>query len=104
MEVSADQLKQAVEGQHGGTATLVDTLPVKEVYDGQTVWEGVVHIFDLEGHPKATRAYAWSSPVEGSSRRRFYAVLHLGGIRSPLDAVRVAVVAERRSIAVSTPS
>jgi hypothetical protein len=26
-------------------------------------------------------------------RRRFYAVLHLGGIRSPLDAVRAAIVA-----------
>jgi hypothetical protein len=24
----------------------------------------------LEGHPKATRAYAWSSPVEGSDKRR----------------------------------
>jgi hypothetical protein len=23
------------------------------------VWEGVVHVFYLEGHPKATRAYAW---------------------------------------------
>jgi hypothetical protein len=97
MEVSVDQLKQAVEGQHGGTATLVDVLPVKEVFDGKTVWEGVVHVFDLEGHPKATRAYAWSSPVERSDRRRFYAVLHLGGIRSPLDAVRAAIVAERRS-------
>ena len=97
MEVSADQLKQAVEGQHGGKAVLVDALPVKELYQGQTVWEGVVHVFDLEGHPKATRAYAWSSPVEGSDRRRFYAVLHLGGIRSPLDAVRAAIVAERRA-------
>jgi hypothetical protein len=96
-EVSADQLKRAVEGQHGGTAALVDALPVKEVYQGKTVWDGVVHIFDLEGHPKATRAYAWSSPIEGSSNRRFYAVLHLGGIRSPLDAVRAAVVAEHKA-------
>jgi len=97
MEVSADQLKQAAESQHGGTATLVDALPVKELFEGRTVWEGVVHIFDLDGHPRATRAYAWSSPVEGSDRRRFYAVLHLRGIRSPLDAVRAAIVAERRS-------
>jgi len=97
MEVSADQLKQAVEGQHGGTAVLVDAMPVKEVFEGKTVWEGIVHVFDLEGHPKATRAYAWSSPVEGSDKRRFYAVLHLGGIRSPLDAVRAAIVAERRA-------
>jgi hypothetical protein len=96
MEVSAGQLKQAVEGQHGGTAVLVEALPVKEVHEGQTVWEGVVHVFDLDDHPSATRAYAWSSPVEGSNKRRFYAVLHLGGIRSPLDAVRAAIVAEHR--------
>jgi len=96
MEVSVDQLQRAIEGQHGGRAALVDALPVKEVFEGKTVWEGVVHVFDLEGHPRATRAYAWSSPVEGSDRRRFYAVLHLGGIRSPLDAVRAAIVAERR--------
>jgi hypothetical protein len=95
MEVSVDQLNQAVEGQHGGTATLVDALPVKELFQGQTVWEDVVHVFDLDGHPRATRAHAWSSPVEGSERRRFYAVLHLGGIRSPLDAVRAAIVAEQ---------
>lgn len=66
MDVSADQLKQAVEGQHGGKAALVSAEPVKETFNGQTVWEGVVHVFDLEGHPKATRAYAWSSPVEGA--------------------------------------
>jgi len=96
-EVSARQLKQAVESQHGGTAIWVTKLPVKEVFEGKTVsGMGVVHVFDLDGHPRATRAYAWSSPVEGSDRRRFYAVLHLGGIRSPLDAVRAAIVAERR--------
>ena len=96
MDVSVDQLQRAVEGQHGGKTMLVEAVPVKEVFQGQTVWEGVVHVFDLEDHPKATRAYAWSSPVEGSNKRRFYAVLHLGGIRSPLDAVRAAIVAERR--------
>lgn len=94
-DVSADQLKQAVEGQHGGTAIFVDAVRVHEVFQGQAVWNGIVHVYDLEDHPKATRAYAWSSPIEGGDRRRFYAVLHLGGIRSPLDAVRAAIVAER---------
>lgn len=96
VDVPVSELQKAVEGQHGGKAALVGALPVKEVFQGKTVWEGVVHVFDLEGHPKATRAYAWSSPVEGSDKRRFYAVLHLGGIRSPLDAVRAAIVAERK--------
>jgi hypothetical protein len=97
-EVSTDQLKRAVESQHGGTATLAQSVPVKETFDGKTVWEGVVHVFNLAGHPRATRAYAWSSPVEGSTKRRFFAVLHLGAITGPVEAVRAAIVEEHRSI------
>jgi hypothetical protein len=96
MEVSADQLKQAVEAQHGGKAVLLTKLTVKETFEGK-LWEGIVHIFDLEGNAKSTRAYVWSVPIEGSEKRRFCAVLHLGEIRSPRDAVRAAIVAERRS-------
>jgi hypothetical protein len=77
-------------------ATLTQSVPVKETHNGQTVWEGVVHVFDLADNPKATRAYAWSSPIEGSDRRRFFAVLHIGGIKSPRDALRAAIVAENR--------
>ncbi len=81
---------------HSCRATLAQTVPVQETFQGQPVWEGVVHVFDLEGHSQATRAYAWSSPIEGSERRRFFAVLQLGAIKSPLDAVRAAIVAEHR--------
>jgi hypothetical protein len=97
MEMIIDHLKAAVEGQHGGRATLAQSVPVRETHDGQTVWEGVVHVFDLKGHSKATRAYAWSSPIEGSDKRRFFAVLHMGAIKSPSDAVRAAIVAEARA-------
>ena len=78
-------------------ARFAQSVPVKETYKGETVWEGVVHVFDLAGHPKATRAYAWSSPIERSSKRRFFAVLHMGAIKSPADAVRAAIVAEHRT-------
>jgi hypothetical protein len=91
-----DQLKEVVEAQHGGQATLMQSVPVRESFGGKTVWEGVVHVFDLADNPKATRAYAWSSPVEGSDKRRFFAVLHMGAIKSPVDAVRAAIVAEHR--------
>jgi hypothetical protein len=91
------QLKESVESQHGGSATHVESVPVKETFAGQTVWEGVVEVFDLDDHPRATRAYAWSSPIEGSDKRRVFAVLHLGGIRSPADAVKAAIVAEQRA-------
>src|SRR5712671_6518019 len=93
VEVEADQLKQAVEQMHGGSATLAQSVPVRETFEGKPVWEGVVHVFDLAGHPTAPRAYAWSSPIEGSTRRRFFAVLHTARINSPLEAVRAATVA-----------
>ena len=35
-----------------------------------------MHVFDLTATPTAARAYAWSSPIEGSTKRRFFAVLH----------------------------
>jgi hypothetical protein len=96
-EVEVDQLKQSVEQMHGGSARLAQSVPVRETFEGKTGWEGVVHVFDLTGHPTATRAYAWSSPIEGSLKRRFIAVLRTARINSPLEAVRAAIVAEHRA-------
>ena len=97
MDQATVELRRVVEAQHGAKALFSQTTPIKEHYRGQAVWEGVVHIFDLEGHPKATRAFAWSSPIEGSDKRRFFAVLQVGPIQTPLDAVRAAIVAEHRA-------
>jgi hypothetical protein len=97
IEVEASQLKRTVEAQHGCTATLVQSVPVKETFDGKTVWEGVVHVFTIHGHPKAKKAYAWSSPIEGSDKRRFFTVLHQGPVTSPAEAVRAAIVAESKA-------
>ena len=69
-EIEAGQLKQGVEQMHGGSARFAQSVPVRQIFDGKPVWEGVVHVFDLTGHPTASRAYAWSSPIEGSTKRR----------------------------------
>ena len=67
-EISINQLKQAVESQHGGTATFVQSTPVREQFRGETAFSGNVAIFDLKDSPSgATRAYAWEQdrPVSG---------------------------------------
>jgi hypothetical protein len=97
VEVDADQLKNAVERMHGGKARLLQSVPIREKFARETVWEGVVHVFELEGHPTAARAYAWSSPIEGSDKRRFFAVLHQGPVTSPAKAVQAAIVQESRT-------
>ena len=76
MDVGATELKRAVEAQHGCKATVFQSVPIKETFGRNTVWEGVVHIFSLTGHPMAKRAYAWSSPIDGSDKRLLFAVLH----------------------------
>ena len=86
-----------VEG-HGGLATFVQSVPVKETFASKTVWEGVASVFDLKDNRNATCAYAWSSPIEGSTKRRFFAVLHSGPVKSPVDAVRAVIVAEQRQL------
>jgi hypothetical protein len=97
MDKSIEQLKIAIERTHGGTATFSQSVPVRETFEGKTVWEGVVHVFDLARHPTATRAYAWPFPAEGSDKPRYVAVLHTDRINSPLEAVRAAIVAEYRA-------
>jgi hypothetical protein len=38
----------------------VGSEPVIELFKAQVAWDGVVEIFDLTGHSKAKRCYAWS--------------------------------------------
>lgn len=89
-------MKQAIEAQHGGIATLAQSVPVLETHDGKVVWDGLVHVLDLTGHPTAERAYAWSYGLP-DGRQRFIAVLHGAPILTPRDAVRAAIVAEHRA-------
>jgi hypothetical protein len=96
METNITDLKRAVESQHGCTATVFQSVSVKETFGGKAFWEGVVYTFSLTGHPTAKRAYAWSSPIEGSDKRRFFAVLHQGPVTSPVEAVRAAIETEDR--------
>ena len=94
-KVPAKALQEAIRNLHGCEPTWVESVPVKETFEGKTVWQGTVQVFALHGHPTATRCYAWSHATEGE-RRRFVAVLHQGPVDSPVRAVRAAVVAERR--------
>lgn len=94
LEVSPDQLQRAVEDLHNCQATLNAVVEVHEQFKGETVWHGVVHVFDISGHPTAKRCYAWSSPIEGSDRRKFYAVLHKPPVTSPVEAVQAAILSD----------
>jgi hypothetical protein len=94
-EVSPNQLRLAVQQEHGGKATLTSIVWVDEQVEGKPAWQGLVHVFELAGHRQAKRAYAWSSQL-ADGKRRFYAILHVGPVTGPQEAVRAALVAESR--------
>lgn len=92
-----DDLARVIEELHGVKPTHVETVPVAETFQGQTVWEGDVEVFDLENHPKANRVYAWSHIAgENDEQKRYVTVLHLPPVDSPQTAVKLAIVQEYR--------
>ena len=94
-EAYANQLKRLIETQHGAKSTFVKSVRIHRASEGQANWDGMVHVFDLNGHPNAKRAFAWSSPISGSSGPRFFAVLQMGAITTPIQAVKAASAAIR---------
>ena len=83
----------------GTEAAHVESVPVKEMFQGQTVWDGIVEVFDLVGHPTALRVYAWAHDTDDPNNpRRHVTVLHSHPIKSAEDAVRAAIVQEFRSL------
>jgi hypothetical protein len=92
-----DDIATVIRDLHGSEPIWVETVPVKEIFQGQTVWEGDVEVFDLEGHPKADRVYAWSHLVgEDDKQKRYVTVLHIPPVDSPQTAVKLAIVQEYR--------
>jgi hypothetical protein len=94
------ELQQVIEREHGAKPVYVESVPVKEVFQGKTVWDGIVEVFELRGFPKAPRVYAWSHDTDDpASPRRHVTVLHLHPIKSAQDAVRAYIVQEYRNLA-----
>jgi len=93
-----EELQDVIRRLHGVPSTHVQSVPIKETFQGKTVWEGVVEVFDLKDHPKSSRVYAWAYETENSKKPKHVTVLHMGPITSPLLAVRTAIVEEFRSL------
>jgi hypothetical protein len=93
------ELRDVIRRVHGVESEHVESVPVKETFQGTTVWEGIVEVFDIKGHESAHRVYAWSHATDDPQHpRRHVTVLHLHPIKSAQDAVRAAIVQEFRSL------
>jgi hypothetical protein len=82
---------------HGCTAKYIETVAVLEEFQGQTVWQGEVEVFELFGHPTAQIGYGWGhSEGANDQGRRYIAVLQLSPVDSPQTAVQAGIMQEIR--------
>ncbi len=90
-----DDLRSVIRKLHGCEAVHVSTMPVHETFEGKTVWQGEVEVFDIAGHPKASQCYAWRYQ-DDDGKLHYTAVLKLPPVQSPQDAVKAAIRAQAK--------
>jgi len=88
------RLRKAIRDLHGVDSAHLRSEAVHEKFQGRTVWEGIVEVFALKGHPKATQAYAWAHETD-DGRKRYVAVLGVPPITDACAAVRAAIASEK---------
>ena len=94
-----EELKDVIRNLHGVESTHRESVLVKEVFNGKTVWEGIVEVFELHGHSQANTAYAWTHATDDPDvPKRSVTVLHVPPAVSPITAVRVAIMQELKEL------
>ncbi len=95
-------LKRVIRDLHQAEARYLESVTVREIFKGKVVWDGVVEVFHLTGHPKTDRIYAWAHETDDPSNpKRYVTVLHIPPVVSPETAVRAAIIQEHKSRAKS---
>ena len=92
-----ESIQDAIHRLHGCESRHTESVPVHEEFQGQTVWNGTVEIFELIGHPKAKGCYAWGHRAgKADKQSRYVIVLKIPPIDSPEAAVRASIASEFR--------
>jgi hypothetical protein len=90
-----EDLMAVIHKLHGVHSTHIDSVAVKEVWEGKTVWDGVVEVFDLHNHPTANVAYAWAHETDDPDNpTQHVTVLKIPPVVDPITAVRAAILKE----------
>jgi len=88
-----DTIKRTVEASVEGPVTHRESVAIMETFRGQTVWQGMVEVFEVQKPPPAV-AYGWA--VESDNGPQYVTVKGIPPADSPLAAVRVWLVAKSR--------
>ena len=81
--MTTSELQAVFTKLHNCDADYVETVPVVEEFQGEMIFQGDVEVFDIRGHPKATRGYGWGYVTTEGGGRRYFTVLELLPVDSP---------------------
>lgn len=86
------ELQQLISERYSCDSTHISTVPVRETFADQTVWEGNVEVFHIFGLADANACYAWFCHHDPT---KIVTVLERPPVYSAGSAVRT-VVAEKK--------
>ena len=93
MSKRIEDIRLVVEVMHNWRQKAERAAPMKCGKD--EIWEGVVEIFSLTGHPNAKLCYAWNF-ADDDAEPHYVAVLELPPVSSPHTAVRAAIASGQK--------
>src|SRR2546430_17240595 len=92
------ELQEAIEKKEGCKSKYIESVPISEMFREMQAWVGEVGGFELIGHRKAKRAYAWNyhERKDGKMMAETTIVLELPPVDSAQTAVKIAMAAKAR--------
>jgi hypothetical protein len=89
--VRESEIRFAIHQTHDCEAEALESIVhVKNPSRKGAPWERKVHVFEVSGHSKSTRCYAWVEPLDKTAIT-IRAVLHSDMISSPEKAVQLVM-------------
>ncbi len=84
-----EELKEAIRREHRCEPAHARSEPLREMDGKELVWEGIVEVFELKGHPVTRCCFAWFYTTAGLERH--VTMLQIPPATSPHMAVRTAL-------------
>ena len=89
LPIEEKEFREAIKATHGVDSQFVESTPVHLMWEGKSIWKGIVDLFELVDHPKAEHCYAWR--FYNDRQWRYTTVLEIPPVIGPQSAVKVGV-------------
>ena len=92
LPIEEKEFREAIKATHGVDSQFVKSTPVHLIWEGKSIWKGIVDLFELVDHPKAEHCYAWR--FYNDRQWHYTTVLEIPPVESAETAVQVAIAAK----------